>query len=160
MSDSDRVITTNRRAFHDYFIDDRFEAGIVLTGTEIKSLRAGRISLADGYARILNDEAFLENVHIAPYEQGARENPEPLRRRKLLLHRAQIRDLFRTVRQKGFTIVPLRVYLTKGRAKVELGLARGKKQYDKRQAIAERDARRDIERTVNSRIRGRNESRG
>jgi len=160
VSDSDRVITTNRRAFHDYFIDDRFEAGIVLTGTEIKSLRAGRISLADGYARILNDEAFLENVHIAPYEQGARENPEPLRRRKLLLHRAQIRDLFRTVRQKGFTIVPLRVYLTKGRAKVELGLARGKKQYDKRQAIAERDARRDIERTVNSRIRGRNESRG
>ncbi len=160
MSDSDRVITTNRRAFHDYFIDDRLEAGIVLTGTEIKSLRAGRINLSDGYARILNDEAFLENVHIAPYEQGARENPDPLRRRRLLLHRAQIRDLSRTVRQKGFTIVPLKVYLTKGRAKVELGLARGKKQYDKRQAIAERDARRDIERTVNSRIRGRNESRG
>lgn len=148
-----KAITTNRRAFHDYFVDERVEAGIVLTGTEIKSVRDGKITLSDGYARIQGDEAWLENVYVAPYEQGARENPEPRRRRRLLMHRREIRDLGAKVSQKGFTLIPLRVYLKGGRAKLELGLARGKHTYDKRQSIAERDSKRDIERALRGRDR-------
>jgi SsrA-binding protein len=144
----EKQITTNRRAWHDYFIDERVEAGIVLTGTEIKSVRDGKITLSDGYARVNDGEAWLENVYVAPYEQGARENPEPRRRRKLLMHRHQIQELGAKVSQKGFTLIPLRVYLKGGRAKLELGLARGKHLYDKRQSIADRDSRRDLERAL------------
>jgi SsrA-binding protein len=146
-----KVVASNRRAFHDYFIDEKVEAGLVLTGTEIKSIREGRVNLREGYVRIANGEAWLTGVHIAPYEQGNRYNHEPLRDRKLLLHRDQIDSLVGKSRQRGYTIIPLQMYLKGGRAKVELGLARGKKQYDKRAAIAEREAQRDIDRAPRSR---------
>jgi len=146
--DSERDKAVNRRAFHDYFIDEKFECGMVLTGTEVKSIREGRCNLREGYVRIDGNEAWLENVHISPYEQGNLMNHEPLRPRKLLLHRKQIASLIGKVRQKGYTLIPLRVYFTRNRAKVEIGLARGKRQYDKRQAIAERDAKREIERAT------------
>jgi SsrA-binding protein len=146
-----KVVATNRRATHDYFIDDRIEAGLVLTGTEIKSIREGRVNLAEGYARITNGEAWLVNIHIAPYEQGNRYNHEPRRDRKLLLHKDQISWLIGKVRQRGYTLVPLQLYLKRGKAKVELGLARGKRQYDKRESIARRDAEREIERSLRSR---------
>ena len=149
--DGVKVVATNRRAFHDYFIDDKIEAGLVLTGTEIKSVREGRVNLREGYVRIAGGEAWLTNVHIAPYEQGNRYNHEPLRERKLLLHREQIDSLVGSARQRGYTIVPLQLYLKSGRAKVEIGLARGKKQYDKREAIAQREAQRDIDRALRSR---------
>jgi SsrA-binding protein len=148
---ADRVVTTNRRAFHDYFIDETVEAGVVLTGTEIKSVRAGKVTLTDGFARVRQGEAWLENVYVAPYEQGSRENPDPRRARKLLLRRGQIADLGAKTQQKGLTLVPLKVYLKQGRAKIELGLARGKHTYDKRHALAEREAKRDIERAVHAR---------
>ena len=144
---NDRAIASNRRAFHEYFIDETVEAGVVLTGTEIKSLRDGKITLSDGYARIQDNQAWLENVYVAPYEQ-ARENPDPRRRRKLLLRRGQIATLGAKTQQKGLTLVPLKVYLKRGMAKVELGLARGKHTYDKRHALAEREAKRDIERAL------------
>jgi len=151
--DGVKVMATNRRAFHDYFIDEKLEAGLVLTGTEIKSIREGRVNLREGYARIGNGEAWLSNVHIAPYEQGNRYNHEPLRERKLLLHRSEINRLVGQLRQRGYTLVPLQLYLSHGVAKVELGLARGKKQFDKRHAIAEREARREIERGIRERAR-------
>jgi SsrA-binding protein len=144
----ERNVAVNRRAFHDYFIDEKYECGIVLTGTEVKSLRAGRCNLRDGFARIDENEAWLENVHISPYEQGNLMNHEPIRPRKLLLHRKQIAALIGKVRQKGYTLVPLRVYFVRNHAKVELGLARGKREYDKREAIAERDAKREIARVM------------
>jgi SsrA-binding protein len=146
-----KVVAVNRRATHDYFIDDRIEAGLVLTGTEIKSIREGRVNLREGYAAVTNGEAWLRNVHIAPYEQGNRYNHEPLRDRKLLLHRDEINTLMGQVRQRGYTLVPLQIYLKHGRAKVELGLARGKREFDKRQSIAKREAQREIERHVRQR---------
>jgi SsrA-binding protein len=146
-----KVIAVNRRATHDYFIDERIEAGLVLTGTEIKSIREGRVNLREGYARVVGDEAWLVNVHIAPYEQGNRYNHEPLRDRKLLLHRDEIASLIGKVRQRGYTLIPMQLYLKNGRAKVELGLARGKKQFDKRESIAKREAQRDIDRALRSR---------
>lgn len=146
-----KVVASNRRAFHDYFIDEKIEAGLALTGTEIKSIREGRVNLREGYARISNGEAWLSNVHIAPYEHGNRYNHEPMRDRKLLLHRGEIDTLLGKLRQRGYTLIPLSVYLKHGKAKVELGLARGKRQYDKREAIAERDAQRDIERGLRER---------
>ena len=151
MTDRDappKEVARNRRAFHDYFIDERLEAGLGLLGTEVKSLRAGRSNLRDGYVRIAGGEAWLENVHISPYEQGNLMNHEPMRPRKLLLHRKQIASLIGKARQKGYTLIPLRVYFARNRAKVEIGLGRGKRQYDKRQAIAERDAKREIERAT------------
>jgi SsrA-binding protein len=151
--DNDATLAVNRRAYHDYFIEDTFEAGIVLTGTEIKSLRSGKANLREGYARVRNGELWLLNVHISPYEQGNRYNHEPTRDRKLLLHRHQINELVGKVQRSGLTLVPLRLYLKHGRAKLALGLARGKKQYDKRDAIAERDARRDLDRALNRRDR-------
>lgn len=151
--DGVKVVAVNRRATHDYFIDERYEAGMALTGTEIKSIREGRINLREGYARVVNGEVFLTNVHIAPYEQGNRYNHEPLRDRKLLLHRNQIAELVGRVRQRGYTLIPMQVYLKNGRAKVEIGLARGKHQYDKRESIAKRDAQRDIERALRERRR-------
>jgi len=146
MSPEIKIVATNRKASHEFFLQERLEAGIVLQGSEIKSIRAGRISLAEAYIRIEEDEAWLENAHIAPYEQASIFNHEPRRTRKLLLHRKEIYRLFNQVRQKGVTIVPLKVYLKQGRAKVEIAVAKGKKLYDKRQAIAKRDAQREAER--------------
>jgi SsrA-binding protein len=143
-----REVASNRRAFHDYFVDERYEAGLVLTGTEVKSLRAGRCNLRDGYVRIGGQEAWLENVHISPYAQGNLANHEPLRPRKLLLHRGEIAGLIGKVKQRGYTLIPLRIYFLNQRAKIEVGLCRGKRQYDKRQAIAEADARREMERAL------------
>ena len=146
--DGVKDVAVNRRAYHDYFIDEKYEAGVMLSGTEIKSVRNGRANLRDGYVRIDGNEAWLENVHISPYAQGNVMNQEPVRPRKLLLHRKEISSLIGKVKQKGYTLVPLRVYITRNRAKVEIGLARGKRQYDKREAIAARDAKREIERAM------------
>jgi SsrA-binding protein len=148
-----KTVAVNRRARHDYAIDETIEAGLVLTGTEIKSIRAGRANLAEAYARIERGEAWLIGAHIAPYEQGNRNNHEPTRTRKLLLHRDQIAELIGRTQAKGFTLVPLRLYIRDGLAKLEIGIARGKKTHDKRRAIAERDARRDLERETKARIR-------
>lgn len=143
-----RDIAVNRRAFHDYFVDERLEAGLSLTGTEVKSLRAGRANLRDGFVRIDGREAWLENVHISPYEQGGYVNHDPRRPRKLLLHGDEIATLNGKVRQRGYTLVPLRLYFHGNWAKVEVGLARGKRLYDKRQALAEREAQRQMERAL------------
>jgi SsrA-binding protein len=149
-----KVVTTNRRAWHEYFIEEEYEAGIALTGTEIKSIREGRVNLAEAYARIENDEVWLIGMHIAPYDHtSAYFNHEPTRPRRLLLHRKQIVDLAQQVEAKGYTLVPLRVALNRGRAKVDIGLARGKKLYDKRQTIAERDQQRDLQRALRDRER-------
>jgi SsrA-binding protein len=143
-----RDIAVNRRAFHDYFIDERHEAGLVLTGTEVKSLRAGRANLGDGYVRIDGREAWLENVHISAYAQGGYVNHDPRRPRKLLLHAKEIASLLGKVKQRGYTLIPLRMYFSRNHAKVEIGLGRGKRQYDKRQALAEADAKREMERAI------------
>lgn len=148
------TLVVNRRAPYDYFIEDRLEAGLVLTGTEIKSLRAGRANLREAYARIDGGEAWLWNAHISPYDEGNRFNHEPTRRRKLLLHRRQINQLAGIAKRPGYTLVPLRIYIKNNRAKLEIGVARGKKEYDKRDAMAERDARREIERALADRRRG------
>jgi SsrA-binding protein len=150
-----KQIASNRKAYHDYSIEDTWEAGIVLTGTEVKALRAGRASLVDGFAEVDGGEAWLIGVHIAEYSQGTWTNHTPRRRRKLLLHRSEIDRIERRTSEKGFTLVPLSLYFKDGRAKVEIGLARGKRQYDKRQTLAEKDARRDIEREVGRRAKGR-----
>lgn len=144
----DTSLATNRKARHDYEILETYEAGIALKGTEIKSVRIGKLNLKDGFVSISNGEAFLKNVHISPYEQGNRFNHDPLRERKLLLHKREINKLFNEVRQKGHTIVPLKVYLKRGRAKVLIGLARGKKLYDKRQSLKEKQMKRDIDRAL------------
>ncbi len=152
----EHTIALNRRARHEFSIEDTFEAGIVLTGTEIKSIRAGKVNLADAYARIERDEAWLIGAHIAPFEQANRYNHEPKRIRKLLLHRGEIDELLGKTKSKGLTIVPLRLYLTgKGRAKLELGLARGKQLHDRRRDIADRESRRDIAREMADAQRGR-----
>jgi SsrA-binding protein len=152
----EKTIALNRRARYEFTIDETFEAGLVLTGTEIKSIRAGKVNLSDAYARVEHDEAWLIGADIAPWAQGNRSNHEPKRMRKLLLHRRQIDELLGRAKAKGQTIVPLRLYLTdKGRAKVELGLARGKQLHDRRRTIAERDARRDVARELADATRGR-----
>jgi SsrA-binding protein len=143
-----KVISQNRKAYHDYSIEEKVEAGIALTGTEIKSVRAGRVNLGDGYARPEGGELWLFNIHIAKYDPGSRDNHEPRRPRKLLLHRRQINELSGQVMQRGYTLVPLRMYLKNGIAKVELGLARGKKLYDKRESIARREAEQRMERAL------------
>lgn len=142
----DKLISHNRKARHDYQIDETFEAGIVLTGTEVKSVRDTKVNLKDSYARVERNELFLYNMHISPYEQGNRFNHEPLRIRKLLMHKGEIGRLAGKVKEKGYTLVPLKIYLKRGLIKVELGLGRGKRSYDKRQTIAERDSRREMER--------------
>lgn len=141
-----RVAAENRKARHDYFILETYEAGIALKGTEIKSIRAGKVNLKDSFARIEKGEVLLYNVHISPYEHGNRENHEPLRTRKLLLHRREINRLVGKTQEKGLALIPLRIYFKRGLAKVELALAKGKKLYDKREALAEREARREMER--------------
>jgi SsrA-binding protein len=148
----DLQLADNRRALFDYAIEDRFEAGLALTGTEIKSLRAGHVNLRDGYARIEKGQAWLRNVHIAPWTHAAHDNHDPLRPRKLLLHKGEIGQLAGVVSQKGYTLVPLRMYTKRGRAKVEIGLARGKKRYEKRQVIKEREAAREMQAAIKRRI--------
>jgi SsrA-binding protein len=152
----EKTVAQNRRARHEYSIEDSFEAGIALTGTEIKSVRAGKVSLAEAYARIDRGEAWLIGATIAPWETGNRYNHEPGRDRKLLLHRTQIASLLTRTRAKGLTLVPLRMYISeRGIAKLEIGLARGKQQHDRRRDIAERDARREVERAIADADRGR-----
>lgn len=146
-----KVVATNRKARHEYFILDEYEAGLVLQGSEIKSIRAGRISLAEAYVKVENGEAWLVDAHVAPYEQATRFNHDPVRPRKLLLNRSEINELEKDVRQKGITIIPLRVYLKDGRAKVQIAVAKGKKLYDKRQTLAKRDAEREVERHIRQR---------
>jgi SsrA-binding protein len=150
-----RLIATNRKARHDYHIEDTYEAGIVLQGTEVKSLREGRATLGEGFCDIEGGEVYLHQVHIPTYTQGTWTNHAPRRRRKLLLHRAEIDKIEAKVREKGYTLVPLQMYFLDGRAKVEIGLARGKKSWDKRHAIAERTARREAEVALGRRAKGR-----
>ncbi|MGI6096501.1 MAG: SsrA-binding protein SmpB [Dethiobacteria bacterium] len=142
----ERVLTQNRKARHDYFIEETYEAGIVLLGTEVKSARAGKVNLKDSYVHIENGELYLFNMHISPYEQANRFNHDPLRTRKLLMHKSEIKRLIGKVQEKGYTLIPLRLYLVRGKIKVEIALAKGKKTYDKRRTLAEKDARREIER--------------
>jgi SsrA-binding protein len=149
-----KLIAQNKKARHDYHIEDTFEAGLVLTGTEVKSLRAGRASLLDAYADITDGEAWLHNAHIPEYTQGTWTNHTPRRKRKLLLHRAEIDKMSRRVTERGLTIVPLSLYFKDGRAKVEIGVARGKKTYDKRQAIARRDVEREASRELGRQVKG------
>jgi len=148
---SQKTVASNRRALHDYEILERFEAGIVLTGSEVKSLRGGRGSLSEAYGRVQGGEAWLEGMHIPPYEQGEKRGYEPVRRRKLLLHRNEIERLIGKTQERGLTLVPLRVYFSHGLAKVEVGLARGKRQFEKRQATLEREHRREMEQAARRR---------
>ena len=149
----EKVISTNRRAFHDYTILETFEAGLVLRGTEVKSLRESQVNFKDCYATIDNNEAWLVGCHITPYHHGTDANHDPERRRKLLLHRREIGRLLGKVAERGLTLIPLRLYFKDGRAKLELGLARGKKLYDKREAIRERDERRNTAQEIRDRQR-------
>jgi len=154
MAREEKLISSNKKAFHDYFIEEHFEAGIELTGTEVKSLRENKASLRESFASIRKGEVWLHNVHISPYSHGNRSNVQPDRPRRLLLHKNEIRYLLGKLKEQGFTLVPLRIYLsTNNLVKVELGLARGKKLYDKRATIAERDAQRDAERALRDRQR-------
>jgi SsrA-binding protein len=150
-AENDVRVAANRSALHDYAVEDRFEAGLVLTGSEIKSIRTGKVSLREGFVRVVNGEAWLEGVHIAPYEYGTYNNHEPDRPRKLLLHREELRELGARTQAQGYTVVPLQLYLKRGRAKVEIAVARGKREYDKRQSIAERESRREIARALRER---------
>jgi len=150
-SEGIKVVSENRKAFHDYFIDDRVEAGIILTGTEIKSIRNGKVNLKDSYARIKDGEIWVYQMHISTYEQGNRFNHDPLRPRKLLLHRNEINKLVGKIQLQGLTLLPIKMYLKNGMAKVELAVGQGKKNYDKRQVLAEREGKRDIERALRER---------
>lgn len=150
-SEGIKIVSENRKAFHDYFIEDRIEAGIVLTGTEIKSIRNGKVNLKDSYARINDGEIWVHQMHISPYEQGNRFNHDPLRPRKLLLHRTEINKLVGKIQLQGLTLLPIKLYLKNGMAKVELAVGQGKKNYDKRQVLAEREGKRDIERALRER---------
>ncbi|MDP1769985.1 MAG: SsrA-binding protein SmpB [Nitrospirota bacterium] len=145
----ERPVVTNRKAYHDYFIEEKFEAGIMLQGTEVKSLREGRVNLSDSYASVKEGQIFLHHCHISPYSHGNLSNHEPLRTRKLLLHRKEINKLLVKTQQQGLTIIPLRIYFSKrGLAKVELGLAKGKKQHDRRESDKTREASREVERAM------------
>ena len=146
-----KYITDNRKARHDYFIHDTYEAGLALTGTEVKSLRRGKVNLKDSFCRIDKGEAYIVGMHISPYEQGNRFNVDPVRTRKLLLHKEEIRKLIGATKEKGYPFIPLNLYFKKGRVKVTVALASGKKLYDKRQALAEKEAKRDIERRMKNR---------
>lgn len=151
MAEPGNTIATNRRARFEYHIEESYEAGLVLTGTEVKSLRSGRASLQEAFARVEAGEVWLYHLHIPPYAAGNIFNHDPLRKRKLLLHKNEVRRLFGKAQQKGYTLVPLRLYFTRGRAKLELAVARGKRAYDKRAAIARREAEREMEKAVRRR---------
>jgi SsrA-binding protein len=150
-----KLIAQNKKAYHDYHIEETLEAGIALTGTEVKSLRAGRVNLRDSYAAVENGELFLVGVHISPYEQGNIFNHDPLRNRKLLVHARELRRLYGKVKVAGYTLVPTKMYFKEGRAKVEIALAKGKTTYDKRDTLAKKEAQRDMERAFHSRQRDR-----
>ncbi|RQW83016.1 MAG: SsrA-binding protein SmpB [Geobacter sp.] len=150
---SEKLICNNKKAYHNYFIEEKFEAGMVLTGTEIKSLRLGNANLNDSFAIVRNGEAFLNNLHISPYDFGNRENHDPDRMRKLLLHKKEIGRLFGKIREQGYSVVPLRLYFKNGLAKVEIGLAKGKKLYDKREVMKEKDQKRDMSQALKERNR-------
>jgi SsrA-binding protein len=147
------AVATNRKAYHDYFVEETLEAGLVLQGTEVKSLRLGLATLTDSYAIVKNDELFLLNANISPYPHGNIMNHEPLRTRKLLLHREEIRKLINKMTQKGFTLIPLKIYFVRGKAKVLIGLAKGKKSFDKRDTIKAKESKREIDRVVKERNR-------
>ena len=143
-----KVIAENRKAYHDYFIDDKYECGVVLSGTEVKSMRAGKVNLKDSYCQVKEGELWLIGVHISPYENGNRYNLDPMRNRKLLMHKKEIIKLFSKTKLEGLTLVPTKCYFKDSKVKFEIGLARGKKNYDKRDAMGEKDAKRDIERAM------------
>lgn len=147
----EKIVATNRKAYHDYFIEETYEAGISLLGTEVKSLREGKVNLKDSYVIIRDNEAFLLNCHISPYSHGNIQNHDPLRTRKLLLHRGEINKLFGALSQKGFTIIPLKIYFKNGKAKIEIGIAKGKRKYEKRERIKEKEAKREIQRHLRKR---------
>ncbi|MCI6553629.1 MAG: SsrA-binding protein SmpB [Lachnospiraceae bacterium] len=149
-----KLVANNKKAYHDYFVEEKYEAGIVLHGTEVKSLRMGKCSIKEAFIRIENGEVFAYGMHVSPYEKGNIFNKDPLRVKKLLLHRQEINKLTGKIAEKGYTLVPLQVYFSNGRAKVEIGLAKGKKLYDKRQDIARKDQRREAEKEMKMRIRG------
>ncbi|MBQ6383359.1 MAG: SsrA-binding protein SmpB [Clostridia bacterium] len=146
-----RVIAQNRKAFHDYFVEEKYECGIALFGTEVKSIRQGRVNLKEGWAQIRHGEVWVEGMHISPYEQGNQFNRDPLRSKKLLLHRSEIRKLNAEVDRQGYTLIPLEVYLKEGRVKLQLGLCKGKQAHDKRDAMAKRDSDREIRRALRDR---------
>ncbi len=150
---TETTVTTNRKAYHDYFIEETLEAGMVLQGTEVKSLRLGLANLTDSYAIVKKDEIFLLNANISPYPYGNITNHDPLRTRKLLLHAEEIRKLIGKITQKGFTLIPLKIYFVRGKAKVLIGLAKGKKSFDKRDTIKEKESKREVERMVKERNR-------
>ncbi len=148
-----KLVANNKKAYHDYFIEETYETGIVLTGTEIKSLRQGKVSIKESYCKIVNGEVWILGMNISPYEQGNRFNVAPLRERKLLLHKQEIRKLIGKTTQKGWTLIPLKAYINEeGRVKIEIGAAIGKKNYDKREAIAEKDAKREMDRRLKNRF--------
>lgn len=149
--ESQRLIANNKKAFHDYFIDETYEAGIALHGTEVKSMRMGKCSIKESFVRIENGEVYIYGMHVSPYEKGNIFNKDPLRVKKLLMHKYEINKLFGKIKEKGYTLVPLQVYFKDGKVKVEIGLARGKKLYDKREDIAKKDARREVEREFKER---------
>ena len=151
--DDMKLVANNKKAYHDYFIEEKYEAGLVLHGTEVKSLRMGKCSIKEAFIRIENGEVYAYGMHISPYEKGNIFNKDPLRPKKLLLHKQQIRKLIGSSAEKGYTLVPLQVYFRDGRAKIEIGLARGKKLYDKRQDIAKKDQRREAEKELKLRLR-------
>lgn len=150
---SGKVLAQNKKASHDYFIEETYEAGMVLQGTEIKAIRAGKVQLKDSFIRIRNNEAWVSNMHISPYEQGNRFNHDPLRVRKLLLHKKQINELIGAVKRDGYTIVPLKMYIKDGYAKLLIGLGKGKKDYDKRADMRKKDAKREVERALKEKNR-------
>ena len=152
--ESIKLIANNKKAYHDYFIDDKWEAGIELFGTEVKSIRMGKCSIKEAFVKIDKGEVYVYGMHISPYEKGNIFNKDPLRPKKLLLHKQQIRKLIGSSAEKGYTLVPLQVYFRDGRAKIEIGLARGKKLYDKRQDIAKKDQRREAEKELKIRLKG------
>ena len=154
MSEAMKLVANNKKAYHDYFIEERYEAGIVLHGTEVKSMRMGKCSIKESFIRIENGEIFAYGMHVSPYEKGNIFNKDPLRTKKLLLHKKEINKLMGKIAEKGYTLVPLQVYFKDGRAKVEIGLAKGKKLYDKRQDIAKKDQRREAEKELKIKMRG------
>ncbi len=154
MGEAMKLVANNKKAYHDYFIEDKYEAGVVLHGTEVKSMRMGKCSIKEAFIRIENGEVFAYGMHVSPYEKGNIFNKDPLRVKKLLLHKQEINKLAGKITEKGYTLVPLQVYFKDGKAKVEIGLARGKKLYDKRQDIARKDQRREAEKELKLKIRG------
>ena len=154
MSEAMKLVANNKKAYHDYFIEEKYEAGIVLHGTEVKSMRMGKCSIKESFIRIENGEIFAYGMHVSPYEKGNIFNKDPLRTKKLLLHKKEINKLMGKIAEKGYTLVPLQVYIKDGREKVEIGLAKGKKLYDKRQDIAKKDQRREAEKELKIKMRG------